>query len=114
MFVNKIINANNTDVLKIIKSTPDDIHIVDIDGENIQTWEEYALTIESKMCFPSTAVEVIARYEDWICDLEWLGKRGYLIIIRNYSKFLKDDPDMRNFILVLQDINNQSYIMKRN
>ena len=99
MVENKMIKASYVHVQSILKSTPSDIHIVEIDGADIQTWEDYSLEIETKMHFPTTCVDSIDRYEDWIRDLEWLNKKGYLVIIYNSSKLMKDAPEIRDIVL---------------
>lgn len=99
MFRNEIIKLNHEQVKQILKSAPDDFLVVEINGERIQTWEQYTLTIEKNMNFPTTCIDSIARYEDWICDLEWLAKRGFIIVIYNFDKFMKNNPRIKGTIL---------------
>ena len=99
MFKNAIIKLSYKQVQEVLKSVPDDFLVVELDGESIQTWEQYILTIEEQMRFPTTCFNNIARYNDWICDLEWLGKEGYLIVIYNFSKFMKNNDTIKEIIL---------------
>ena len=123
MFKNVMEKKSYEEVQEILGSTPTDIHVVEIDGEFIQTWKEYSLEIEAKMQFPTTCFDSIDRYKDWITDLEWLGKRGYMIVIYNFSKFMKGNPIIKEIILegfekrILpwwqNDVENHDPIMKK-
>ena len=99
MLKNVMESKSYDEVQEILKLTPSDIHVVEIDGELIQTWEEYSLEIEAKMQFPTTCIDNIDRYLDWIRDLEWLGKRGYMIVFYNFSKLMRDNSKIKKMIL---------------
>ncbi|MNP65100.1 hypothetical protein D3C76_1606630 [compost metagenome] len=43
----------------------------------------------------------IDRYLDWIRDLDWLDSEGYVLIIKNYSSFMKADPNMKKQMISL-------------
>ena len=99
MFKNEIIKASYKEVQTILKSFMEDIHVVEIDGKHIQSWEDYILEIETKMRFPTTCIDSIDRYLDWITDLEWLGKNSYVLIIYNFADFMENNPDIKNLII---------------
>ncbi|MCL2853735.1 MAG: barstar family protein [Defluviitaleaceae bacterium] len=99
MIKNEMRKISYEEVQKILKTVPDDFLVVELDGEKLQTWEQYSLAIEEKMRFPTTCFDNIDRYEDWICDLEWLGKEGYVIIIYNFSSFMKNNPKIKEAIM---------------
>jgi len=98
MFKNEISKLSYYEVSQILEAAPDDFLIVILNGESIQTWEQYILLIEEKMRFPTSCIDSIDRYEDWICDLDWLGKSGYIIVIYNSAKFMNDNPQIKETI----------------
>lgn len=101
LFKNKIYRLNETQMEEIKKHLIKDekLYIVDIDGSNIQTELEYLRKIEKEFKFPIAIRPNFDGYLDWIRDLSWLNKEGYILIIRNYSKFLKKNTDFKNKII---------------
>ncbi len=75
------------------------LHIVDLIGVEIQSWEDYISEIQTKFKFPTACFDSMDRYLDWIRDLEWLGKDGYVLIINGYSDFLKENPKLKEEII---------------
>ncbi len=76
---------------------------VEIDGEKVQTWEDYINIIQDMFKFPSSCVGSIDRYLDWIRDLSWLDKEeiieAYVIVIKNYDIFLAENIELKNSII---------------
>jgi hypothetical protein len=98
---NKIIetSAEEIEYIKSNLATTKRFHIVELKGANIQSWENYITEIQSKFEFPTTCLDSVDRYLDWIRDLDWLGKDGYMLIIHGYSDFLKEDPKLKKEII---------------
>jgi len=99
MFKNKIFKASQPEVEVILKNVNSDIHVVEIDGRKIQSWQDYISEIETKMKFPTTCIDSIDRYLDWITDLTWLEKKGYILIIYNFTEFIKNDLSLKSELI---------------
>ena len=74
--------------------------IVEMDGYEIQSWKSYIGEIENKFKFPTTCIDSVDRYLDWIRDLSWLEKEEYVLIIYNFEKFLSNDLELKNEIIM--------------
>lgn len=101
MFENMIIQTDLMGVKNIIQEMgmKPSIYLVEIDGANIQSWRDFISEIEEKMKFPTTCIDSIDRYLDWIRDLSWLNSDGYVLIIYNYSQFLLNDLRIKELIM---------------
>ena len=75
------------------------VFCAEINGEEIHCWKDYARIIADSFAFPTSCVESVDVYLDWIRDLTWVERDGYAIIIKNYSKFLAEDPVLKSKIL---------------
>ncbi|MDI7743145.1 barstar family protein [Lysinibacillus fusiformis] len=75
------------------------ILFIELEGANIQSWEDYISEIEHKFKFPSSCTDSIDRYLDWMRDLDWLEKEKYILVINNYKYFLKDSKELKNDII---------------
>lgn len=105
MINNMVAKKSYSEVQNILTNVDRDIHVVEVDGEQIQTWDDYTLEIETQMKFPTTCVNTIDGHTDWLKDLEWLDKRGYVIIIYNFTLFMKDNKRIKDTILsILEDV----------
>jgi len=76
-----------------------DAHLVEIQGDEIQSWDEYLDKIEIAFQFPNKWRVNISGYCDWMTDLDWLGKKSYILIIHDYSKFLMQDLECKKMIM---------------
>ncbi len=76
---------------------------VEVDGEKIQTWEDYITVVQDEFKFPTACLDSMDRYVDWITDLSWLDKtkpiEAYILIIRNYNSFLSRNDTLKNLII---------------
>ena len=100
MFKNKIYRLNNNDVMPALKSIDRDVFVVEIDGKHMQSWFDFCSDIEEKMKFPTSCADHnYDGYVDWMCDLQWLGKKEYLIVIYNFSKLLEHDIKTKELII---------------
>jgi hypothetical protein len=101
MIKNSIINIEKTKVKSLLQEIQSDssAFVIEIDGRSIHSWEDYISQVEEAMRFPTTCVDSIDRYLDWIRDLSWLDKSSYTVIIYNISQFLEENANVRNVIL---------------
>lgn len=72
--------------------------IGEIDGEKIQKLQDYLDTVKDLFQFPINSLNLgsyklnLNGYNDWMRDLDWLSKEGYVLIIYNFKQFLDHDP----------------------
>ena len=100
--INNMVLTVSVKVIEHIKnklSFNDNVYVVELDGENIPSWKDYILDVQSKFQFPSSCVNSMDRYLDWMTDLDWLNKEEYVLIINNFSAFIKDDYKLKNMIM---------------
>lgn len=100
MFENKIIKVSNESIENIISEKQLDrrVHIVCIDGKNIQTKNRFFSMMERKFRFPTCNTNWNG-FLDWMRDLEWLKKREYILVIYNYNSFLAYDEEFKEMIM---------------
>jgi len=100
MIENKIysITADELDRIRQEANTTD-AHFVEIQGSEIQSWDEYLDKIEVAFQFPNEWRVNISGYCDWMKDLDWLGKESYVLIIYDYSKFMAQDLKCKELIM---------------
>lgn len=98
---NKAIGISNKEFEKIKKNllNNEQMYVVELNGENIQSWESYIIDIQTKFKFPTSCIDSIDRYFDWMRDLEWLKKESYTLIINKYNLFMKNNIELRNEII---------------
>jgi hypothetical protein len=94
-----IINSRDLKVLKEKLQVNNRSFVVELDGIKIQSWVDYISEIQSKFRFPSSCIDSVDRYLDWIRDLEWLEQEEFAIIINKFKDFCKDNPKTRNEII---------------
>ena len=93
---NKIISILDSELVSIRdKYTKLNMFIVEIDGQFIQSWHEYVAAIQDAFKFPTTCFDSIDRYLDWMRDLSWLNKNGFVLIIKNYKSFMHNNPMLK-------------------
>lgn len=100
MIENKVhcIAANELDKIRQEASAAD-AHLVEIQGKEIQSWDDYLDKIEVAFQFPNEWRVNISGYIDWMKDLYWLGKESYVLIIHDYSEFLMQDLKRKELIM---------------
>ena len=74
------------------------LYVADINGSAIWSLQDYLNIMNDLFRFPIPA-RSLDGYLDWIRDLDWLNKDGYVLIINEFSKFLNKDLNMRNKII---------------
>lgn len=66
------------------------LHIVTLNGNNIQCVQDFLWAMAKGFKFPPSSRLSPDGYLDWIRDLSWLKKSGYVLIIEHYSELMKD------------------------
>ncbi len=101
--INNSIQAIDRKSVEFIKSSTDknnNLLIAEIDGANVKSWEDYAAHIQKEFQFPTSCLDSIDRYLDWMRDLSWLEKEGFVLIITNYSEFMAENFRLKNDIIL--------------
>lgn len=97
---NKIyqINTNEAKIIKEKYQSQQDIYIAELDGKNLRSWSDYIIEIQEIFQFPTQETNMDA-YNDWMRDLDWLDKGGYVLFIYNFTDFLKNDSKLKKHVL---------------
>jgi len=104
MIQNKIHRVNALDAAKIAQETrnSDCLLLLELCGKEIQSWANYINKLNEVVNFPTSCLNSaygVNRYHDWIRDLDWLGKDGYVLIIYDYKAFLEQEPSLKKEII---------------
>ena len=101
MIQNKVYKIDVEEVAEILQRVQGSVnsYLVEICGNEIQSWEDYINKIEVAFRFPTQCTNNIDGYNDWMRDLDWLGKDSYVLIIHGYKKILKRNPDLKKIIM---------------
>ncbi|MDR2672165.1 MAG: barstar family protein [Coriobacteriales bacterium] len=70
----------------------------ELDGKDIHNRTDFLDAVWTVFRFPDGPKNLDA-YNDWICDLTWLGAEGYIFTILNFKSFMDQDPINRRKIL---------------
>ncbi len=73
-------------------------HLVELEGKLINNLDEYISAIKDGFRFPYC--RTMAGYMDWITDLSWLEKDAYILVIKNYNEFMKNDLNLKEKIIL--------------
>ncbi len=100
-FTNSIQVVKNEELAQIMsnKMRKEQIFYVELDGNEIETGNDYLSHIETKFKFPTSCINNWDGYLDWIRDLSWLEKEEYILVINHFSKFLCRDVILKNEII---------------
>lgn len=103
MVQNQILRVSVKEVKEIIQELKisANLHIVELQGKGIQSWEDYITEVEKAFEFPTTCIDSPDRYLDWIRDLDWLNKEGYVLVIYDYNIFLENEPALKKDMIRL-------------
>jgi RNAse (barnase) inhibitor barstar len=78
--------------------------VVIIDGEIVQTSENFFEQIAQGLSFPDYFANNIDSFDELINDLDWLEENDIKIVFRNYDDFLEEENDeIREIILTVLD-----------
>ena len=89
---NNISYISQLEAETIKKSLSKDVFVVEMDGERIQSSEDYLELAWLAFKFPYPDEEPSwDGYNDWISDLTWIDADGFALFIHNFTKFMKKD-----------------------
>ncbi|WP_438349574.1 barstar family protein [Paenibacillus sp. FA6] len=89
---NKIHYVSFNEMIDIKKMIENDnsLYIAEIDSSDVQQLPDFLTTMSSVFQFPFPS-RSIDSYNDWMRDLDWLNKDGYVLFIYSYKDFLSQD-----------------------
>lgn len=77
-----------------------EILLVELNGSEIQSWEDYVSEIQQNFRFPTSCFDSVDRYLDWMRDLSWIEKEKYILVIHHFDTFLQHKPELKNEIVL--------------
>lgn len=93
---NSIINKEDVNTNYIAEN----YYIFTIDGNKVSTKKELFDAFEILFSFPTSCKNKVSRFDDWMMDLSWLDSdRGICIVIDNFERFLRDDPEFKDLVM---------------
>lgn len=92
------VTQKEMDGIKETIQKDDSLYVANINGSTIKSLQEYLKIVNELFKFP-IPTRGLDGYLDWIRDLDWLMKDGYVLIINDFSKFLNDDLQLKNKIV---------------
>jgi hypothetical protein len=90
------VSPKRIDEIKSALQNDNATFLAEIDGKLVG--DDY-LTVMSKLFGFPTLSRSLDSYNDWMRDLDWLGKDAYVFIIHNYKEFLENDLSYRQDII---------------
>ncbi|CRH23582.1 barstar family protein [Carnobacterium maltaromaticum] len=98
MIKNEILHISKSDVLELDKKMKkNDCFIVNIQGDDIQTKNEFLISMTEHFMLPDSLGW--DSFTDWMTDLSWINNKCFCIIINNYADFLKEDSESKEIVL---------------
>lgn len=73
--------------------------VVTLEGKKIQQKEQFLKKMENAFHFPRACEGLMARYNDWMTDLDWINEKSIALIIKDFKCFLSDDPYFKKKVM---------------
>ena len=96
--VNVVTLAEMEELLKELRQD-DSLHIAEFQGSEIKNYRSFEDTMWETLQFPLPQYKNFDGYSDWIRDLSWLEKEGYVLVIYDYDDFLSEDKQAKTDIV---------------
>ena len=94
----KYISMQEVPQLKNKYQQDQDIFMVEINGSQCSKLADYLKIMTASFDFPIEAKSMDG-YNDWMRDLTWIEEKKIVVIISDYTDFLKDDLSSKEIIL---------------
>jgi len=82
------VSLNEMKEIKAELAKKESVYIGEIDGKKIKNRQDYYYYLSIAFKFPTIPTNANV-YIDWLTDLTWLDKEEYILVINNYSLFMK-------------------------
>lgn len=99
---NRISNVTKEEIDKIKSEANDKIFIAEINGAEINSWEDYWLKMSTLFSFPELPAYMKPDYHsyyDIMTDLSWLDTDDIILIVNDFAHFLKSDHALKDNII---------------
>ncbi len=99
---NLIVTVAKEEIDKIKSEANGKFFIAEINGAEINCWEDYWSAMSSIFSFPELPAYMKPDYHsyyDIMTDLNWLNAAGIILIINNFSFFLKGEHALKDNII---------------
>lgn len=91
---------NNEYKLEKEKICKDDkLFLVEINGQEIQTKNQFIEITQNLFRFPSDCKDNWDGYIDWMNDLGWLKKDGYILVIHDFKQFMFENMEEKELLI---------------
>lgn len=91
--------GKNFDINSLVS---ENYYFAQLDGNDVSNKSELLLAL--KNIFKIPGADNWDAVSDWLSDLDWLGKEGYILYIRNYKLLLATDVEAKEIFLdILSD-----------
>lgn len=79
----------------ILQAKRKESFFTEICGKEINSREKFFLDASKRFSFPITVKNSFDAYNDWMRDLSWIESDEYVIVIRDFTYFLRDDDHFK-------------------
>lgn len=96
------VNRQEADAVKAEAGRKEDVFFAEIDGRFIQTEADYVRQMETALNCPYEKSDMYLKlgwYQDWICELLWLGGKDIVLLVRGYDFMLAKDKKTKRYII---------------
>jgi len=97
---NKIFHVSKSEMLEIKQNLQKDssLFIAEINSDEVTQLDDFLAVISEVFDFPYPSGSLNS-FSDWIRDLDWLEKDGYVLIFYSSKDFLCQDTQAKNRII---------------
>lgn len=99
---NSVLNIAKEEINKIKSESKDNVFIAEIEGTEINSWEDYWNAMSKLFSFPELPAYMKPDYHsyyDIMTDLSWLDTDSIILIINNFTLFLKGEHALKDDII---------------
>jgi len=100
MIDNKIKSISTCELIEVREKAKNaGSHVVELQGKDIQSWDDYLDKMEIAFQFPNKWRVNIQGYIDWMKDLDWIKNDSFALIIHDYQEFLTQNVDTKKMVM---------------
>ena len=99
---NSVLNISKDEANKIKSESKDKVFIAEIDGAEINSWEDYWTAMARSFSFPELPAYMKPDYHsyyDIMTDLSWIETDSIILIINKFTLFLKGEHALKDDII---------------
>lgn len=99
---NLIFNITKEEINKIKSELKDKVFIAEIDGDKINSWEDYWAAMSKLFLFPELPAYMKPDYHsyyDIMTDLSWIDTDSIILIINKFTLFLQGEHALKDDII---------------